>query len=114
MFTALGILSILAGIFVFRQGSAMSVLSTIASSDSGMTISGAFIIVAVCLVIGGAFSCACKSGEKRGVLKVAIVAYIIAALIGFAFNFGDLKVWSVVCLVIGAIYIIWLVRHKTA
>ncbi len=114
MFVALGILSILVGIFVFRQGSALSVLSTIASSNSGMTVSGAFIIVAICLIIGGAFSCACKSGEKRGVLKVAIVAYILASLMGFAFNYGDLKIWSVVCLVLAVIYIIWLVRHKVA
>ena len=112
MFIAIGILSILVGIFVFRQGSALSLLSGIAQSSSGSTISGAFLIVAICMILAGAFSCACKSGEKRGLVKVSIAAYLCGALFGFIFNVGDLKIWSIVCLALGVIYIVWLSRHK--
>ncbi len=83
-------------------------------SDAGLTVGGAFVLVAICMVIAGAFSCGCKNGERRGCVKVAITFYLIGALVGFAFNYGDLKIWSIVCLALAVIYIIWLLRHKKA
>lgn len=112
MFMVLGILSILAGIFVFRQGSALSILSGFAGSQEASAISGAFLIVAICMVLAGIFACACKSGEKRGFVKTSAVVYFLGAFFGFVFNTGDLKIWAIVCLALGILYIAWLTRHK--
>lgn len=112
MFIVFGILSILAGIFVFRQGTLLSVLSSAAQSESGLAFSGAFLIVAICLILSGAVSCACKNGEKRGFVKAAIFFYAAASFFGFVFRVGDLKIWAVVCLIVAVIYLFILISKK--
>ncbi|NLE20248.1 MAG: hypothetical protein GX623_05455 [Clostridiales bacterium] len=65
MFTAFGILSILAGIFVFFQGSMLSALSNLADSSSRSPVAGSFMVVAILLIIAGAFSIGSSGGAKK-------------------------------------------------
>lgn len=113
MFVAIGILSILAGLFVFKQGTALTILSGLAQSKAATTVSGAFLLVAICMVIAGVFSCCSKNGERRGMIITAAIMYLLASLFGFAYRTGDMKVWSIVCLILGIIYIFAKKSNKT-
>lgn len=110
MFITVGILSILAGIFVFRQASILSVLSGIVKSE--LAVAGAFSIVALVLIISGALGIACKNGEKRGMVIACILLYLLGTLAAITnYNAGDMKIWTYVCGVVAFLYFAWLVGN---
>ncbi len=106
-----GVLSVLAGIFVFRQGTVLSVLSSITDSNSASATSGAFLIVAICLIVAGICGCICKNGNNKGATVCAAVFYLLGAVFAFIFKTGDLKLWAVVCAVMAAVYLF--LQNKT-
>lgn len=110
MFIAIGILSILAGCFVFSQASSMIRLAQFAGSISDMGTW--FGIVAICLILGGAFSVASENGSKRGFLQACVWVYGGAFMVSIShFSYGDLSIWTVVCAVLVIVFSVWLVRH---
>jgi hypothetical protein len=114
MFTALGILSLVAGIMVFFQSSTMISLESLAAAfgATNNNLGGMFAIVAILLIVGGALSIASNSGEKRGFVKASAWLWGITAVIGFAnFSSGDMKIWAVACGVLCAIYVGWMRNH---
>ena len=114
MFTVLGIISLIAGVFVFIQASALVSLESLAGAFGSSTsnMGGMFSVVAILLIVGGALSIACKSGEKRGFVKACCWLWGIASLAGFAnFSVGDMAIWAVVCGVLCTVYIFWLKRN---
>lgn len=114
MFIAFGILSILAGILAFRQGTALGMLAKFAQSSQGSTVAGGFSAVAIAMIVAGILCCACKSGEKRGMVKAAVVAYILGGIFALAVSIGDTVIYGVGCAIIAVILIIWLRNHRYA
>lgn len=112
MFIVIGILSILAGVFAFNQGSMLSALSNLARSEQGSVVSGGFLITAILMVLGGVFCCACAGGKKRGLVKASIVAYVLGFLAGLTAFVGDMQIYAVACAAVALILIIWIIRHK--
>ena len=114
MFTAFGILSILAGIFVFFQGSMLSALSNLADSSSRSPVAGSFMVVAILLIIAGAFSIGSSGGAKKGSVKTAAVMYLIAFLVAFnnRASAGDMMVWTFICAMMTFVYVLWLSIHR--
>ena len=113
MTIVLGVLSILAGIFVFSYCSILSVLSSMADSYSAKTTSGAFLIVAICLIVAGLCGCICKNGTKQGATICAAIFYFLGALFAFVFKTGDLQLWTVVCIVMFVVYLFMLYKTQS-
>ena len=114
MFTVVGILSIIAGVFVFMQSTAIVSLETMANAinNSNNNIGGMFAIVAVSLLIARALSCANKQGEKRGFVKASATLYTVSILAALTnFSVGDMKIWAFACGIAAVVYFTWLRRN---
>lgn len=112
MFIVFGILSILAGAFVFKQSTALSMLASFAQSKDMSAVSGGFTITAICMIIAGALACACGGGNKRGMVKGSVTCHFIAALVCLLTFVGDLQIWAFVNAIVAIIYLIWMHKHK--
>lgn len=111
MFIVFGILSILAGCFVFSQATRLSALSNLVASIPSSMV-GSFSIVAICLIVSGALLIASKSGYKRGFVKGSVYSYGVASLAAVVnFNYGDLRIWTFVCAIAAVIGFIWLRKN---
>lgn len=113
MFIVFGIIAILAGVFVFQQGSAISTLLSFAGANA--SVGGSFTIVAICLIVSGALLIASKNGEKVKFIKgsgwchgIAFVAAVIN------YGVGDLVLWTWVNLAICIAIFVWLRRRRIA
>lgn len=111
MFIVIGILSILAGCFVFNQAFLLIRLAQFAGSST--TIGGMFAIVSLCLIIAGAFAIASQGGQKRGFLQVGLWCYGGAFLASVShFNYGDFGIWAVLSALMVIVLSVWLSTHK--
>lgn len=111
MFIVFGILSILAGCFVFNQAYSMIRLVQFAGATSD--IGTWFAVVSICLILGGALSVASMNGEKRRFLRASIWIYggaFLAALTHI--NYVDMMIWTIVCAAMVIIYNVWLSQHS--
>lgn len=114
MFIALGILSIIAGIFVYRQSTALSAIESVGRAFGGATTNygPVFLVVAALLLAAGICSLCSSSGEKRGLVKATCALYIVGAVIALLnFAAGDMKLWAVVCTCMSIVYAVWLKRN---
>ena len=101
----LGILCICLCMFVIFQSCAAGLGNALA--DNGEVSGSAGIIVAIGLLAGGIVMLATRKGGKGGAIA-CMVLFVLAALIGFANagSYGDLYIWSGLCLVMAVINLI--------
>jgi hypothetical protein len=110
MFIVIGILSILAGCFVFNQAFVMIRLASFAGTISDMGTW--FGIVAFCLILAGAFSIASMNGSKHSFLQACVWIYGGAFIASIThFQYGDLALWTVACAGMVILISVWLARH---
>lgn len=105
MFIVVGILSILAGCFVFNQAySAINIaLALNRSADAGVMIA----LVAFGLILSGAFAVASKDGSKRPFLFVSFGVCFLAFLISIThFVYNILLICTFVTLGLLVFYVI--------
>lgn len=100
----LGVICIIAGIFVLFQSFGLTVLTALANTIAPMALS--FIVVGVSLLVSGIMAIVYSSGRKRKFLFRCALANVIAATAAIACNAGDLRFWFVVCLMIAAYYLV--------
>ena len=99
-----GIISIVAGIFVFTQSSRLNTLSMLASSLSNAA--AAFTITAACLVIAGVLSIIHAIKPNGKYMISACVCHGIITITSFAVPVGDLVLWRYICFVLCVYYAI--------
>lgn len=110
MFVGVGVVSILAGLFVFNQANMLLKLSMLTGSNYGMT--GSFLFIAFAFIFSGAMMIASKSGSKRGFLTAATLPYVVVFLIAFThYHFGDMSIWTFVSVGLVMWIIVWRIRH---
>lgn len=112
MFIFIGIISILGGVFAFRQASALNLLSSLARSSNASAVTGGFSLAAVLMILGGAFCIASSNGQKRGLATAALVSYVVAAGTSLLIGVGDLQIYGAACAIVAIIIGIWLKAHK--
>lgn len=112
MFIVIGILSILAGCYVFNQASYLIRLASIVQNVS--STGGMYAIVAICLILGGTFIVASKDGSKRAFIVRASWMFLISFIISVIhFSYGEFPIWTFIS---GAIFIflsVWLFLNHT-
>ena len=109
----LGILAIVLFVLVAFQSCAAGVSNALEESDSFSGSSGLFL--AVFMLVGGITGVATRKSEKKGGPIASGILFIIGALMGatsWNSDYSDLKVWTVVCLLFAAFYIICAVKTK--
>ena len=111
MFIVFGILSILAGCFVFNQAMTLLRLSQIVQSQSEVSLT--FLVVAICLILAGAFALASQNGIRHGFIRAASWVYG-ASFLTAIFNLaaGDIVLWLVVSASMVVFLSVWLSRHS--
>ncbi len=100
----IGIVTIVLSGIIFFQSCAVGIGSALEESEE---VSGpAGMIVAVCMLIAGIVAIAARKGRAGGF--VAGGFYLLGGIIGIANvgSFGDLKIWSVLSLLLAAVLIL--------
>ena len=100
----IGILTIVLSGIIFFQSCAVGIGSALEESEE---VSGpAGMIVAICMLVAGILSIATRNGKAGGF--VAGGFYLIGGIVGIANvgSFADLKIWSVLSLILAAILIL--------
>lgn len=111
MFIVFGILSILAGCFIFMQSAFMQFLANIA--ETSYSVIRVYVIIGLALILAGSTSIASHDGTKKWFVYSAVFFYIIAALPGIAyFSTGDISIWTISSSVMVVIYSLWLYFHR--
>ena len=111
MFMIIGMLSILAGLFVYIQASALVKISLI--SSLAFDISGAFLLVSFAFIFAGAMMMACRDGQRGSLLTAAVIAYTISFIVAvFHFDTGDLGLWTVVSAGMVIFIAVWSYFHQ--
>ena len=102
----LGILAIILAAFVMFQSCAATALDAMTDGSGLSGFSGT--IVAIALLAGGVVFIATRNSANKGGDIACIVLMVLAAIIGFAGAgfYEDLKIWSVVCLILAAICVV--------
>lgn len=101
----IGILSIVLSVFVLFQGCTANVRDAIA--DDGVTAGMTGVVVAVFMLVAGIVAIATRKGKAGGI--VAGVFYLLGGLLGrmeAGTYFGDLQIWSALCLIFAAVFIL--------
>ena len=111
----IGILSIVLSVFVLFQGCTANIADAFSESDTPVGMYGVFI--AVIMLVAGIVAVATHKAKAGGI--VAGVFYLLGGLIGRAgagSYFGDLEIWSTLCFVFAAIFILgsilFMRKHK--
>lgn len=107
MFTITGLLSILGGILLYRNASLISAYSMVFLYSEGLTLAGAAVLVAIGMGVAGIFGLFSKNGRRKTCMIIATVFYILPALLSIIVGFEELTLWVSLCLLIGALYILW-------
>lgn len=108
----IGIISIVLSAFIIFQSFAAGIGNAIAGSGETSGSSGLFL--AVCMLIAGIVGIATRTGLAGGF--VAARFYLLGGLIGIVNygSFSDLLIWSILCFILAAVYLISgiLIRNK--
>ena len=108
-----GIFAIILFVLIAFQSCAAGVSNALEESDSFSGSSGLFL--AVFMLVGGITGVATRKSEKKGGPVASGILFIIGALLGatsWNSDYSDLKVWTVVCLLFAAFYIICAIKTK--
>lgn len=99
----IGILCCVFCIMVIFQSCAAGVANTLSGNEENSGFAGFF--VALCMLAGGIVTLSTRNSTKQGGAIAAAIIFIFGAMIGYgnAGSFTDLKVWSTVCLINGAV-----------
>lgn len=101
----IGILSIVLSVFVLFQGCTANVADALSESSTPVGMFGVFI--AIILLIAGIVAIATRRSKAGGIITG--VFYLLGGLIGRAgagTYYHDLEVWSALCFIFAAIFII--------
>ena len=107
----LGIVSIVLFVLISLQSCVAGLGNSL--SGNGEVSGTAGLMLAFCMLIAGIVGICTRNGGKGGGI-VAGVFYLLGGLIGIA-NYGtysDLQIWSVLCFIFGAVFIIGSVKGK--
>lgn len=107
----LGIVSIVLFVLVLMQSCAAGLGNSL--SGNGEVSGTAGLMLAFCMLIAGIVGiCTRNSGKAGGI--VAGCFYLVGGLIGIA-NYGsyaDLQIWSILCFIFGAVFIVGSLKKK--
>lgn len=109
----LGIVSIVLFVLVALQSCAAGLGNSL--SGNGEVSGTAGLILAFCMLIAGIVGICTRNGGKAGGI-VAGAFYLFGGLVGIA-NYGtyaDLQIWSILCFIFGAVFIVGSLRAKNA
>jgi hypothetical protein len=106
----IGIISIVLTLVVMFQSCAASIGDALA--NQGGTSGGTGIFVAIFMLIAGIIAIAARKSKGGGI--VCMIFYAIAGLIGLTAHgiYADLTVWSIICLIFAAIFLIATITFK--
>lgn len=109
-----GILCIVLAAFVMFQSCAAGLVD--AMEDAGGVSGAAGSIVAIALLAGGIVMIATRNSEGKGGAIATAIIFVLAAIVGFAGAgvFGDLIIWSALCIVLAIVNVIPLFLKKKA
>mgnify|MGYP003288340071 CR=1 FL=1 len=107
----IGIISICLCLIVCFQSCTAGLVNTL--EDNGEVSGSAGMIVGFTMLVAGIISIATRKGGKGGSI-VAMIFYFIGGLLGIANvgTFADLKIWSILCLIFGAIHLLGLFKKS--
>ena len=110
----IGILCCVFCVMVLFQSCAAGVSNTLSGNEENSGFAGFF--VSLCMLTGGIITLATRNSTNQGGAIAATIVFIIGALMGYcnAGTFADLKVWSTVCLINGAVNLISVRNIKKA
>ena len=114
MFTTIGVLSILGAIMLYRYASPVAPFSVAFLDQAGsLTRAGTAALMAIGIVVAGIFSLCSKNGRKRSCMIVAAVFYMISGVLGIIAGYEEhLIIWVSLCILISALYILWILIMK--
>lgn len=106
----IGIISIVLFLLVTVQSCAAGVANTL--TENGEVSGSAGLLTAIMLLAGGIVSIAGR--KSKGGAIACIVLYLIGGIIGFANagSYGDLYIWSGLCIVLAVFFLISLFAQK--
>lgn len=106
-----GILAIVLAAFVLFQSCAATALDAMTEGDGVSGFSGT--IVAIALLATGIVLIAARKATGKGADIACIILMVISAIIGFAGAgfYGDLKIWSSVCLIIAVLCVVSIILN---
>lgn len=106
----IGIISMVLFVLVTFQSCAAGLGNALA--DNGEVSGTAGMLLAFCMLIAGIVGVSTRKSKGGGI--VAGVFYLLGGLLGIVNygNFSDLAIWSVLCFIFGAVFIIGSLRMK--
>jgi len=113
MFTIIGILSLLAGVYVFFQTGIIHLGANVLGSVSPVAgavanaFSWPYLILSLALLTAGALSLASRNGENHGLIRTAAIAYAVGFVASlFKFGIGSTLIWCIACAALAVLYFI--------
>lgn len=106
-----GIVSIVLFVLIALQSCVAGLGNSV--SGNGEVSGSAGFILALCMLVAGIVGICTRNGSKAGGI-VAGVFYLFGGLVGIA-NYGtysDLQIWSILCFIFGAVFIIGSLMSK--
>jgi len=109
-----GILCIVLCVLVMLQSCIAGLGNALA--ENGEVSGTAGLLVSIGLLVGGIVMVATRKSEGKGGSIAGIIIFGLAALLGFANagSYGDLKVWSALCVLMVVINLIAAIKTKKA
>lgn len=108
----IGIIAIVLSVIVFFQ-SALVGLGEAIFAEEGEGSGGFGIVISILLLIGGIVSICTRKSNGGGIF--CLIIYALAGIIGISFsaNFPDLKIWGIISLIFGGVFLLSLVKGRT-
>lgn len=108
-----GIVSIVVSVMVLMQSCAVAGLGAFVSEEA-MTDGMGGMLIAFLMLIAGIVDVATRKTLGKAGFVVSIVAYVLAALVGFVFcsTYSDLAVYAGICLAFAVVDIAVLVKRR--
>lgn len=106
----LGIVSCVLFVLITFQSCAAGIGNTLA--ENGEVSGTAGFLLAICMLIAGIVGIACRKNKIGSI--VAGCFYVLGGIIGIANvgSYSDLQIWSVLCFVFAAVFIITGILQK--
>ena len=106
----IGIISMVLFLVVIFQSCVAGIGNALA--ENGEVSGSAGVLLAVFMLVAGIVGVATRKSRGGGI--VAGVFYLIGGLLGIANygSYGDLKIWSILCLIFACVFILGSVKKK--